>query len=79
MTVFKAIKARLVATQYSNSAFHGAALDREHIGSELQRFLAEVEFVHGVSKSEIATNGVYFSHETFTHASDAASCAGNEV
>uniref|UniRef100_A0A7S2LNP4 Hydroxymethylglutaryl-CoA synthase n=1 Tax=Leptocylindrus danicus TaxID=163516 RepID=A0A7S2LNP4_9STRA len=73
------IKARLVATQYSNSAYHGAALDRKHIGSELQRFLTEVEFVHGISKSDIAANGVYFSHETFTHASDAASCAGNEV
>ena len=73
------IKARLVATQYSNSAFHGAALDRKHIASELKRFLAEIEFVHGISKSDVANHGVYFSHETCTHASDAASCAGNEV
>lgn len=73
------IKARLVATQYSNSAFHGAALDRRHIASELKRFLTEVEFVHGITKNDIAHHGVYFSHETCTHASDAASCAGNEV
>ena len=73
------VKARLVATQYSNSAFHGAALDRKHISSELKRFLTEIEFVHGISKSDVATHGVYFSHETSTHASDAASCAGNEV
>ena len=73
------VKARLLATQYSNSAFHGAALDRKHIGSELKRFLTDIELVHGISKAEIATHGVYFSHETCTHASDASSCSGNEV
>ena len=72
------IKARLLATQYSNSAFHGAALDRKHIRSELQRFLDDIELIHGISKAEIATHGVYFSHETSTHASDESSCAGNE-
>jgi 3-oxoacyl-(acyl-carrier-protein) synthase len=72
-------KARLLATQYSNSAFHGAALDRKHIGSELKRFLDEVELIHGINKAEIATHGVYFSHETCTHASSASSCSGNEV
>ena len=72
------IKARLLATQYSNSAFHGAALDRKHIASELKRFLADVELIHGINKAEIATHGVYFSHETQTHASSASSCAGNE-
>jgi 3-oxoacyl-(acyl-carrier-protein) synthase len=73
------IKARLLATQYSNSAFHGAALDRKHISSELKRFLSDVELIHGISKAEIATHGVYFSHETCTHASSASSCSGNEV
>ena len=34
---------------------------------------------HGINKAEIATHGVYFSHETCTHASSASSCAGNEV
>ncbi len=72
------IKARLLATQYSNSAYHGAALDRKHIASELKRFLNDVELIHGISKAEIASHGVYFSHETSTHASDASSCAGNE-
>jgi 3-oxoacyl-(acyl-carrier-protein) synthase len=74
-----AVKARLLHTQYSNSAYHGAALDRKHIGSELVRFLNDVEIVHGICKAEIATHGVYFSHETSTHASSASSCAGNEV
>ena len=73
------VKARLLATQYSNSAYHGAALDRKHIASELQRFLSDIEMIHGVSKAEIATHGVYFSHETCTHASSASSCSGNEI
>lgn len=73
------VKARLLATQYSNSAFHGAALDRKHIASELKRFLTDIELIHGISKAEIATHGVYFSHETCTHASSASSCSGNEV
>jgi 3-oxoacyl-(acyl-carrier-protein) synthase len=73
------IKARLLATQYSNSAYHGAALDRKHIASELKRFLNDIELIHGISKAEIATHGVYFSHETCTHASSASSCSGNEV
>lgn len=72
-------KARLLATQYSNSAYHGAALDRKHIASELKRFLDDIELVHGIRKEEVATHGVYFSHETGTHASSATSCAGNEV
>jgi 3-oxoacyl-(acyl-carrier-protein) synthase len=73
------MKARLLATQYSNSAYHGAALDRKHIAAELKRFLTDVELIHGICKAEIATHGVYFSHETSTHASDASSCSGNEV
>ena len=44
------VKARLLATQYSNSAYHGAALDRKHIGQELVRFLNDIELIHGISK-----------------------------
>jgi len=54
-------------------------MDREHIASELRQFLNDVEMIHGISKAEIATHGVYFSHETSMHASSAASCAGNEI
>lgn len=72
-------QARLLWTQYSNSAFHGAALDRKHIGHELKRFLSRIEQEFGITKSELCQHGVYFSHETCTHASDASSCAGNEV
>lgn len=73
------VKARLLATQYSNSAFHGASLDRKHIAAELRRFLMEIESKYGINKNDIATHGVYLSHETSTHASPAQSCAGNEI
>jgi 3-oxoacyl-(acyl-carrier-protein) synthase len=73
------VKARLLQTQYSNSAYHGAALDRKHIGEELSRFLTDVELLHGIGKAEIAQHGIYYSHETSTHASPASSCAGNEI
>ena len=46
---------------------------------ELERFLANAERVHGVKKAEVATHGVYLLHEMSTHASPAASYAGNEV
>ena len=74
-----AFKCRLLGTLYTNSAYHGAALDREHIAEEMERFIATAEREHGISRAEIARQGVYFSHETSTNASPTASCASNEV
>lgn len=72
-------QARLLGTHYCNSAYHGAALDPKHIASELNLFLTEIERCYGITRADIASRGVYFSHETCTHASDASSCAANEV
>ena len=74
-----AFKCRLLGTLYTNSAYHGAALDREHIAEEMERFVSSVEKEHSIHRSEIARHGVYFSHETSTNASPTASCASNEV
>jgi len=73
------VKCRLLGTRYSNSAYHGAALDRHHIALEFDRFLADVKESYNISRAEIARHGVYLSHETCTHASPEASCASNEV
>jgi hypothetical protein len=54
-------------------------MDREHIAQEMERFIAGVEAEHGVTRGEIARHGVYFSHETGTHASPSSACAANEV
>ncbi|KAI9988957.1 hypothetical protein PInf_022678 [Phytophthora infestans] len=70
---------RLLATQFSNSAYHGAALEPNHVGRELERFLQRVETDFGITREEIASNGVYYSHETGTNASPKSSCAYTEV
>jgi len=75
----KPFKCRIIATWYSNSAFHGAALDCHHIHQELEKFLCKVETEHHISREEIARHGVYLSHETCTHASPEASCSANEI
>lgn len=72
-------RCRLLGTLFSNSAYHGASMDRMHIASEMERFIASVEKEQGISRADIARHGVYFSHETATHASPSSSCAANEV
>ncbi|OQR91993.1 hydroxymethylglutaryl-CoA synthase, partial [Thraustotheca clavata] len=70
---------RLVASQASNSAFHGASIDKEHLAQELNRFLQTIEAQHGVTRAMIAAQGVYYSHETGTHATPSKSCAFSEI
>lgn len=72
-------RCRVVDSLVSNSAFHGAAMCAQHIASELEAFLQLVERKHGITRAQIATQGVYLSHETGTHATPASSCASNEV
>ena len=72
-------RCRLLGTLFSNSAFHGAAMDRNHIASEMERFVKGIEGDHGISREDICKHGVYFSHETSTHASPTSSCASNEI
>jgi 3-oxoacyl-(acyl-carrier-protein) synthase len=72
-------KCRLLGTLVSNSAFHGAAMDRIHIAQEMERFVSSMESELGISRAELASKGVYFSHETSTHSSPTSSCAHNEV
>ena len=72
-------KAMLVDAQFSNSAYHGAALGVRHITSELDRFLTNVHSKFGITRASIARRGVYLSHETGTHSSPTASCAYAEV
>jgi 3-oxoacyl-(acyl-carrier-protein) synthase len=72
-------KCRLLGSLLSNSAYHGASMDRTHIAREMERFIASMELELNISRKEIAMQGVYFSHETSTHASPLQSCAANEV
>lgn len=54
-------------------------MDRNHIAAEMERFISGIEKELGIRRSEIAQQGVYFSHETGTHSSPSSSCAANEV
>jgi len=72
-------RCRLLGTLLSNSAYHGAAMDKIHIAEEFERFVSGIEAEHGVSRQDLARHGVYFSHETGTHASPSSACAANEV
>lgn len=72
-------KCRLLGTLYSNSAYHGASLDKKHIAEEMERFIATIEHEHQITRQEIARHGVYFSHETSTNSSPTSSCASNEL
>ena len=70
---------RLLGTLISNSAYHGASMDKNHIADEMERFISSIEKEQGIPRREIALHGVYFSHETSTHASPTSSCSFNEV
>jgi 3-oxoacyl-(acyl-carrier-protein) synthase len=72
-------KVKLLASHFSNSAYHGASLDPEHVGKELDLLLSRVEREFGVSRAQFAAHGVYYSHETGTNASPTTSCAFAEV
>lgn len=44
-----------------------------------QRFLTAIKRNWGITREQIAKEGVYFSHETSTHATPTASCSFNEI
>lgn len=72
-------RVKLLASHFSNSAYHGASLDPEHMAKELDLLLTRVEREFGISRAQFAAHGVYYSHETGTNASPTTSCAFAEV
>ncbi len=62
------VLAELKASRISNSAFHGTRLDVEHIASEMRHLVDNLSKSTGLSVSELATETLFISHETFTPA-----------
>jgi malonyl CoA-acyl carrier protein transacylase len=60
--------ARVLATEVSNSAFHGSRLDVEHIAGEMRNLLASAGRKYGITAEGIAASTVFMSHETYTPA-----------
>ena len=74
------IKARVLATHIANSALHASRLDGVHIRQELNKFLADVERTHGITREQMVSDGlVYMSHETYTNSSEESSCSFSEI
>ncbi len=58
----------------ANSAFHGTRLDVDHIGQVMEEVVRQAE-ARGESRSEIAGETVFVSHETYTPARGGSAAA----
>ncbi|KKK41857.1 MAG: Phenolphthiocerol synthesis polyketide synthase type I Pks15/1 [Candidatus Lokiarchaeum sp. GC14_75] len=58
----------ILGSYFANSAFHGSRLDRVHISDKLDEFVSEMEKRHGITKDELASEGMFVSHETYSPA-----------
>ena len=58
----------LIGSQFTNSAFHGSRLDVKNITKAFETFIDKVEKNYNISRKEIAENGIFVSHETYTPA-----------
>ena len=60
--------AELLGATTANSAFHGTRLDVEHVAETVDNFVSSMEDQWGINRHEIASDTVFFSHETYTPA-----------
>ena len=58
----------------ANSAFHGTRLDVSHISGVMEKLVSQAE-TRGVTRSEIAGETVFVSHETYTPARGGSAAA----
>lgn len=57
---------RLVGTHAFNMAGHQTKIDAEKFSRELEKFISRMEKENDFNRRQIASNTVYFSHETYT-------------
>jgi phosphopantetheine--protein transferase-like protein len=58
----------LIGSQFANSAFHGSRLDVKHITNEFENFVDKIEKRFEIPRKELAEEGIFVSHETYTPA-----------
>ncbi|MHA1419191.1 MAG: SDR family NAD(P)-dependent oxidoreductase [Candidatus Heimdallarchaeaceae archaeon] len=58
----------LIGTTFANSAFHGSRLDVKHISNVFESFIKNIESQHNITRKELASEGMFVSHETYTPA-----------
>ncbi|MHA2250886.1 MAG: SDR family NAD(P)-dependent oxidoreductase [Candidatus Kariarchaeaceae archaeon] len=56
----------LLGTHIANSSFHGTRLDVNHVSSELQKFMQNIERAYNISPIDIGSSLMFMSHETYT-------------
>ena len=61
-------QARILGSHIGNSAFHPSRIDVGHLADELNKFVGRVERQHAISRTDMADQLVFMSHETFTPA-----------
>ncbi|MCB9679701.1 MAG: SDR family NAD(P)-dependent oxidoreductase [Alphaproteobacteria bacterium] len=67
--------ATLVASRIVNSAFHGSRLDVSHIAGAMKDLVADAARKEGIEPAEMAQNGFFMSHETYTPARGGSAAA----
>jgi malonyl CoA-acyl carrier protein transacylase len=60
--------ARVLSTQFANSAFHGTRLDVDHISGVFKDVVDDMVAATGRTVAQIAAETVFMSHETYTPA-----------
>ncbi|MDJ0698511.1 MAG: SDR family NAD(P)-dependent oxidoreductase [Woeseiaceae bacterium] len=60
--------AEVLGSVTANSAFHGTRLDINHISAVMEELVAKAERNHGISRTQIAPQTMFMSHETYTPA-----------
>ena len=58
----------ILASEASNSAFHGTRLDVNHICQVMDKMITAAEHRHGLERKAMASKMVFISHETYTPA-----------
>src|SRR5690606_3389824 len=60
--------ADVLGTRFVNSALHPTRLDVDHIATEVNAMMQQIESRYRVDRKEIAAKTVFVSHETYTPA-----------
>ena len=60
--------AEVLSAETANSAFHGSRLDPDHIRQVMEDLVSTAESRWGISRSQIAPETMFVSHETYTPA-----------
>ncbi|HTX89629.1 MAG TPA: SDR family oxidoreductase [Anaerolineales bacterium] len=67
--------AEVLATNIANSAFHGTRLNVGHVSQVMERLLQTAESRFGISRTQIAPETMFVSHETYTPARGGSAAA----